>query len=247
MGDKGFFGLVRWEIDEYLNLPVLAFLIASAIIAVLAINTSNLSPDRNYINLYYGSDTVFVILTLVSSAFFSRSFAGSMERGEVKLMLSYPIRRGQLFLSKFTAMFLVVFVTYGLAYSLHLYIDALSLFEPMFYLSLFAFFLQLLLACAVSVALSLVTKSEVMSILAAVLFLLGIDSLSGSGNYLSAQGRFRFLFQYFGELTHGSLSLGDNFVVTSEDIVITVLVPIIIFISLLILSFAYFTRVMEVD
>ncbi|HDQ05927.1 MAG TPA: hypothetical protein ENN36_04290, partial [Candidatus Bathyarchaeota archaeon] len=229
MERKCFFSLIRWEIEEYVNLPVLAFLIASAIIAVLATNTPHILPGFNYVNLYYGSGTVFVILTIVAGAFFSRSFAGSIGRGEVKLMLSYPIKRWQLFLSKFTAIFLVVFVIYGSTYSLHLYLDALSLFEPMFYLSLFAFLLQLMLACAVSVAVSLVTKNEVMSILTTVLLLLGIDSVASS-SYLSAQGRFQFLFQYFGELTHGSLPFGDNLMVTAEDITVAVTVPVMIFV-----------------
>lgn len=242
-----FLGLIRWEIKEYLSLPVLAFLIASAIVAVLTMSSSNVRPDRNYINLYDGSGTVFIILTLVASAFFSRIFAGSLGRGEVKLMLSYPIKRWHLFLSKFTAMFLTVFAVYSIVYSLHLYLSALSIFEPMFYLSLFAFLLQLLLACGVSVAISMVTKSEVMSILASVILLLGIDNLVGYQSYVSAEGRFRFLFQYFGELTHGSLPLGEDFVVNSGDIAIAVLLPMSIFVLSLILSFAYFTRVMEVD
>jgi ABC-type transport system involved in multi-copper enzyme maturation permease subunit len=242
-----FLRLIRWEIKEYLSLPVLAFLIASAIIAVLAMNSSNVAPDKNYINLYYGSGTVFIILTLVASAFFSRIYAGSLGRGEVKLMLSYPIKRWHLFLSKFTAMFLTVFAVYSIVYSLNLYLNALSVLEPMFYLSLFAFLLQLLLACGVSVALSMVTKSEVMSILASVILLLGIDNLVGYQSYVSAEGRFRFLFQYFGEKTHGSLPLGEDFIVNSGDITIAVLLPVTIFVLSLILSFAYFTRVMEVD
>jgi ABC-type transport system involved in multi-copper enzyme maturation permease subunit len=238
---------MRWELEEYLSLPVLSFLVASAIIAVLAQPITNISPEHSYVNLYYGSSTVFVILTLVAGVFFSRSFAGSMGRGEIKMMLSYPVKRWQVFLSKLTAMFLTIFVIYGVTYSLHLYLDALSLFEPMFYLSLCAFLLQLVLICAVSVAVSMVTKNEIMSTLAAVLLLLGLDSVIGVNNYLSAQGRFRFLFQYFGKLTHGSLPLGDNLIVTVEDIIVAVSIPVLIFAFLLILSFMYFTRAMEVD
>jgi ABC-type transport system involved in multi-copper enzyme maturation permease subunit len=242
-----FIRLLRWEIKEYLSLPILIFLIASAIIAVLTMNSSNVNADRNYINLYEGSGTVFIILTLIASAFFSRIFAGSIGRGEVKLMLSYPIKRWHLFISKFTAMFLTVFAIYSLVFSFHLYLSALSIFEPMFYLSLFAFFLQLLLACGVSVAISMVTKNEVMSLLAAVIMLLGIDNLVGYQSYVSAEGRFRFLFQYFGELTHGSLPFGKDFVVNSGDIVVAILLPVSIFVLSLIFSFTYFTRVMEVD
>jgi len=80
-----------------------------------------------------------------------------------------------------------------------------------------------------------------------VLLLLGLDTLAGYESYLSAQGRFRFLFQYFGQLTHGSPPFGENFVATSGDVTTAVLVPIIVFVSLIVISFAYFTRFMEVD
>jgi ABC-type transport system involved in multi-copper enzyme maturation permease subunit len=246
MEHKNFFGLVRWQIEEYLNLPILAFLIASAIIAVLSQTSTNILPD-DYVNLYYGSGAVFTILALVASALFSRSFAGSMARGEMKLMLSYPIKRWQLFISKFTALFLTIFVIYGAVYSLHFYLDMLNLFEPMFYLSLFAFFLQLMVACAVSVAVSMVSKNEAISILASVLLLLGLDNMSGTSSYFSGQGRFQFLFQYFGKLTHDSLPFGDKFIVTTYDVVMAVSVPALIFAVLLFAAFVYFIRILEVD
>lgn len=242
-----FIRLIRWELEEYLSLPVLSFIIASAILAVLVQASSGFLPGSNYVNLYHGSGTVFMILTLVAGAFFSRSFAGSLGRGETKLLLSYPVKRWELFLSKVTALFVVIFVIYSTAYSMHLYLDGISLFEPMFYLTLFAFLLQLMIACGVSVAVSMVTKNEIMSMMASVLLLLGIDNIAGTQNYLSSQGRFRFLFQYFGELTHGAPPLGDEFIVTTDDIVILVSIPVLVFVVLLFLSFVYFTRVMEVD
>lgn len=242
-----FIRLIRWELEEYLSLPVLSFIIASAILAVLVQASSGFLPGSNYVNLYHGSGTVFMILTLVAGAFFSRSFAGSLGRGELKVLLSYPIKRWQLFLSKVTALFVVIFVIYSTAYSMHLYLDGISLFEPMFYLTLFAFLLQLMLACGVSVAVSMVTKNEIMSMMASVLLLLGIDNVAGTQNYLSSQGRFRFLFQYFGELTHGAPPLGNELIVTADDIVIVVSIPVLVFVVLLFLSFVYFTRIMEVD
>jgi ABC-type transport system involved in multi-copper enzyme maturation permease subunit len=245
MGQRSFFDLLRWELSAYLSLPVFVFLLASAIIAVLAVPLNILGD--NYVSLYNGSGMIFVILPLVTSALFSRSFAGGLGHGEVKLMLSYPVKRWQLFLSKFLAMFLPIFGLYGGVYCLHLYLDSLSVFEPMFYLSLFAFLLQLMFACAISVAVSIVTQSEVIAILAAVLLLFGIDSLGGDGSYLSGHGRFRFLFQYFGGLTHGSLPFDPDFVVTSSDVAVAILVPVLVFAVLIAVSFVYFARRLEVD
>jgi ABC-type transport system involved in multi-copper enzyme maturation permease subunit len=242
-----FLNLVRWEIEEYLSLPVLAFLIGSAIIATLAQTNINALPGNDYVNLYFGSSMVFTVLTLVAGAFFSRSFAGSIGRGETKLMLSYPIKRNRLFLSKLTAMFLPILVIYCTTYLMHVYLDNLGFFEPMLYVTLSAFILQLMMACAISVAISMVTKSEIMSVVASVFLLLGIDSIAGSNSYLSGQGRFQSLFQYFGGITHGSLPFGDKLVVSPNDIVIAVLIPVLIFLLLIVLSFVYFTIYMEVD
>ncbi|MEJ2271251.1 MAG: ABC transporter permease subunit [Candidatus Bathyarchaeota archaeon] len=241
---KKFSKLVRWELEEYLSLPVLGFIIASAILAVLIQNSR---PFMSYINIYFGSGNVFLVLTFVAGAFFSRSFAGSFGRGEIKLLLSYPIKRWQVFLSKFTTWFVLLFVIYGATYSLHLYLDGLSLFEPLFYLSLFAFLLQLMLVCGISIAVSMVTRNEIMSMMSSVLLLVGIDGIFGTENFLSAQGRFWFLFQYFGKLIRGSQPLGDDVIVTANDIVMAVSVPVLIFVFLFILSFVYFIYFMEVD
>ncbi len=247
MQSKSFLELVRWELGEYLSLPVLVFLISTAIVAVLAQPVISLNPELNYVNLYEGSGTVFLFLTFSIGAFLSRSFAGSLGKGEIKVLLSYPVKRWQLFLSKFLTMFIAVFLIYGTAYSLHLYLDSLSVIEPMFYLSLFAFLLQLMLACAVSVAIAMVVRTEVMSMLAAVLILLGLDSIVGAQSYLSTQGRFMFLFGYVGQQTHRLPPFGNNIVVTFNDAIMAISIPLLIFVVLFSASFVYFARIMEVD
>jgi ABC-type transport system involved in multi-copper enzyme maturation permease subunit len=248
MAQHTFLSLIRWELDEYLSLPVLAFLVASAIIAVLAQpSTVSSIPDFAYVNLYNGSGTVMLIMTIGAGAFFARTYAGSISRGETKLMLSYPIKRWQLFFSKFAAMFLIIFVIYGVAYSMHFYLDSLSLSEPLFYVTLLSFLLQLMVACSFSIAVSMITKSEIMSILAAVLLLMGMDSVIGTDGFLSAQGRLYYMFQYFGALVHGNPPFGDRFIVTSTDVNLAVLFPVTAFVLLLVGSYVYFTHYMEVD
>ncbi len=244
---KTLLNLVRWELEEYTSVYVLAFLIASAIIAVLAQSLAVRAPENVYINLYYESSTVLLFLTFSAAAFYARSFAGSAGRGEVKMLLSYPIMRWQIFISKFVTNFLVIFGVYGTVYSLHMYLDALSPFEPMFYLSLFGFLLQLMLSCSISVAISLATKNEIMSFLSTVLLLFGLDSVAGGLNVLSGQGRFMFLFGYFGKLTHIYPPFGTNFIVGLNDVGMAIAIPVSIFVFLIVLSFTYFVRIMEVD
>jgi ABC-type transport system involved in multi-copper enzyme maturation permease subunit len=240
-----FLGLMRWELEEYLSLPLLAFLAASAIIATLSY--TYFSPPSPYYNLFWGSGTVLLILALVAGAFFARSYAGSIGRGETKLMLSYPVKRSELFLSKFTALFLVVFAMYVPVYYLHVYIDGMVAFDPPVFLALFGLLLELMLASSVAVGISMVTKSEIMSILAAVLLLFGLDNILEYSNLLSAQGRVYHLLQYFGMQLHGTLPIPSSSGVTANDTLLAVLVPIVAFVVLIGGSYLYFTRVMEVD
>jgi ABC-type transport system involved in multi-copper enzyme maturation permease subunit len=247
MDFKNFIGIARWELEENLSLPVIVFLIVSAIISTLAQPVTSISPELNFVNLYHGSDTIFLFLTFSACAFLSRSFAGSIGRGETKLLLSYPVKRWQLFLSKFMAMFFAVFFIYGAAYSVHLYLDSLSLLEPMFYLTLFVFLLQLMFVCVVTVAISMLVKNEIMSLFASILLLLGFDNIVGIQSYISTHGRFRVLFGYFGELTHETPPFGDTFIVTADDVLVAILGPVLVFAVLIVLSFVYFVRFMEVD
>lgn len=222
-------------------------LVSSAILSTLAQPNRGIRPDFIFLNLYQASDIVFLFLTFCACAFLSRSFAGSLGKGETKMLLSYPLKRWQLFLSKFTAVFLAVFFTFGIAYSLHIYLDSLSLLEPMFYLTLFVFLLQLLIICAVTLAISMLVKNEIMSLLASILLLLGIDNIVAGQSYISTQERFRVLFGYFGELTHDIKPFGETFIVPADDAFFAILGPILIFVILIVFSFVYFVRFMEVD
>jgi len=238
--------LVLWEIEECLNLPLLSLIIASAIIAVLVQTSSNRALANSYINLYDGSSTIFLILTLIACTLFSHSFTGSLGKGELKRMLSYPVKRWQVFLSKVIAINLIVFGVYASAFTLNLYLSSLSVFEPLFYVSLFVMFLQLLLVCAVGVAVSLITRSEVMSILTSFLLILGIDYNLGVNSYFSSQGRFRYIFGYFEQAVHNT-SMAINTPVTFEQVTLSIAIPIAVVAVALTAAFVYFTRKMEVD
>ena len=238
--------LVLWEIEECLNLPLLSLIIASAIIAVLVQTSSNRALANSYINLYDGSSTIFLILTLVASILFSHSFAGSLGKGELKRMLSYPVKRWQVFLSKVIAINLIVFGVYASAFTLNLYLSSLSVFEPLFYVSLFVMFLQLLVVCAIGVAISLITKSEVMSILTSFLLILGIDYNLGVNSYFSSQGRFMYIFGYFEQAAHNT-NMAINTPVTFEQVALSIAIPIVVVAVALTAAFVYFTRKMEVD
>ena len=244
---KAFFRLVLWEIENSLSLPVLSLIVASAILAVLIQSTSITGFSHNYRDLSTGARTIFLILTFVTCTLFSRSFAGSFGRGDLKRMLSYPVKRWQIFISKVLALNLIIFGVYASAYAMNLYINAVSLLEPMFYVSLFAIFLQLLFVCAVSVGVSMISKSELMSIVVSFLLIFGLDAAFAFDSFYTSNGRFTNIFGYFEQITHpGSRSVALA-TVTFEQFTGSIVFPLLTAVVVLGIVFVYFTRKMEVD
>lgn len=247
MQPKIFTELMRWELEEYTSFPMLEILILVAVYSILTMPIGEILSVKSYSNLHWGIQTVFLFLIFGVGAVFSRSFSGSFAKGETKLLLSYPVKRWQLFLSKFTALFLVLLAVYGAVFFAQVYLLSLSLFEPMLYVSLLGLLLQLVLFSAVTIVLSLTVKNEIISILASILLLYGLESMSSGGSYWSSTGRFKILFGYFGILTHGELPSGLMTIPSLEDAVAAVSIPLGLSAILLILSLLYFTRVMEID
>jgi ABC-type transport system involved in multi-copper enzyme maturation permease subunit len=243
---KTFSRLFLWEIENCLNLPVLSLIVASAIISVLIQSNSIQGFTHSYIELYTGASAIFLILTLITCTLVSHSFAGSFGRGDLKGMLSYPVKRWQVFLSKVFALNLIIFSIYASAYAINLYVNSISLLEPLFYVSLFAIFLQLEFACAVSTGISMLTKNELMSIIVSFMLLLGLDTAFSYDSIFSSIGRFRFIFGYFEQLTQTS----PYFILpeaTFEQFTSSIVFPLLIASVALVVVFVYFTRKMEVD
>ncbi len=248
MHAKNFVGLMRWEFEEYLSFPIFEIIVLVAIYSILNRSPIEFLAAKNYSNLLnYGIDTVFLFLIFSVGAVFSHSFAGSVAKGEIKMLLSYPVKRWQLFLSKFITVFLIFFVIYSAVFSVQIYIYSLSPFEPLFYVSLLSLFFELLLLSAITVVIAYTVKNEIISVLVSIILLYGISSLPVALSPLHSAGRFRILFGYFGQLSHGELPSGFMVVPSLESVVMAVAIPIIVSAILLILSYIYFTRIMEVD
>jgi ABC-type transport system involved in multi-copper enzyme maturation permease subunit len=244
---NAFFRLVLWEFENSLSLPVLSLIVASAILAVLIQSTTIIGFSHNYGDLSTGARTIFLILTFVTCTLFSHSFAGSFGRGDLKRMLSYPVKRWQIFISKVFALNLIIFGVYASAYAMNLYINAISLLEPMFYVSLFAIFLQLLFVCAVSVGISMISKSELMSIVVSFLLIFGLDEAFDFDAFYTSNGRFSNIFGYFEQITHPGSQIANPVPVTFGQFTDSIVFPLVTATVTLAVVFVYFTRKMEVD
>ncbi|WGM88786.1 MAG: ABC transporter permease [Candidatus Bathyarchaeum tardum] len=238
--------LLLWELEEYLAFPILELLLFTAIYSIINQSILEISPVMSYSNLHWGIQNVFLFLIFVTSAILSRIFAGSYGKGETKVLLSYPVKRWQVFLSKFLAMFFTLCIIYGAIFSLHIYLHALNFFEPMFYISLLSIFLQILLMSTVVVVVSLLLKNEIVAILTSILLLYGIDNITTATSYLNSTGRFKIVFAYYGQLTHDILPTAMVNVPEIEEVILAFSIPTIISALLIFMSIFYFSK-MEVD
>lgn len=247
MTHKSILTLMRWDLKEYFSFPVFEIVLFIAVFSILNTSSIVLSYKESYSNLHWGIQNMFFFLMISICAVFSRTFAGAFSKSEIKTLLSYPIKRSNLFLAKYSTMFLTLLATYASVWTLQLYIQALSPLEPMFWASILAMIPELLLLSAITVTIALVVKNELVSIFASILILYGIENLASGGNFLLfSTGRYKILFGYFSILTHGHLPMGIMYVPTHEDVAIAVSAPILISIILLISSMAYF-RKMQID
>jgi ABC-type transport system involved in multi-copper enzyme maturation permease subunit len=236
--------LIAWELEEYWSLPVLELVVFAAVIAALNLPVMITDFQERYLNLGFSMALIFVFLIFTTGSLFARSFAGSLSKGEMKTMFSYPLERTTVFISKFVSTFLMLSVIFAAVYSLNVPLLALDLSEPMFYVSLAAMVIQLFLLCTVATAISLVTRNEIVTFLAHVLLFFGIEVLAGSQKMLSSNGRYEILFDYFLRISHG-ISYSLN--VSSEEAALAVIVPLLASALLFVGCLFYFTRVMEID
>jgi ABC-type transport system involved in multi-copper enzyme maturation permease subunit len=158
------------------------------------------------------------------------------------MILSYPVHRSSLFLSKFMALFSVLSVVYVGVFALQIPFLALNPLDPMFYVSMLLVLLQLFLVCSISTALSVVTKNEVLSILASALLFFGIESVVSGESLVTFTGRFTAGFEFVRQYFHGGLSL-----VSMGDVLVSVFAVLGVSVLLFVFSYVYFTRKMEID
>lgn len=246
---KQFHELIAWELEEYMAFPILEIIIVIAVCTVLSPTIIETSPALSYSNLLSGTQTIFLFLIFVAGVLFCHSYAGSISKGETKVLLSYPVQRGHLFLSKFIVLFTVLFAVYAGVFALQIYLLALNPFEPLFYVSLLFVALQLLLVCAISTALSVITKNEMLSILVSALLLFGLENVATRISLVSFTGRFTTGFAFVSQQVHGVLPPGAEFSAapTASDALLSLFVSIGISVFLFVFSYVYYTRKMEID
>ncbi len=234
--------LLVWELEESFGFPMLEVILVIAVLTVLTPAIIEVSPVSSYVNLSSGIQPIFLFLIFIAGVLFCHSYAGGISRGETKMVLSYPVQRSKLFLAKFISLFTVLSIVYVGVFALQIPLLVLNPFEPIFYASLLLVLLQLFLVCIISTVLSVVTKNEVLSILASALLLFGIESVASSDSLVSLTGRFTTGFTFARQYIYGGLSSTPL-----TDRLFSVFAVGGISVLLFAFSFVYFTRKMEID
>ncbi|WNZ28340.1 MAG: ABC transporter permease subunit [Candidatus Bathyarchaeota archaeon] len=175
----------------------------------------------------------FFIIPIVA-----HSIAGSISKKEIKTLLSYPVQKWQLFLSKFLVLFLAFCIIYCGTTSLQLPLLQLSIIDPVFLVSLFVLILQLFFICTITATISVITKNETISIIASALLLYGIDAMFGRESLFSSTHRMGTIFNWV---------RGINPPVQFNEGIIAIAIPLVSSIVLFVVILVYFTQIMEVD
>jgi len=234
--------LLFWELEECFAFPMLEAILVTAVLTVLTPEIVEILPVFSYNNLLSGIQPIFLFLIFIAGVLFCHSYAGSLSRGETKMVLSYPVQRRNLFLSKFIALFFVLSIVYVGVFAVQIPLLSLNPLDPLFYVSMLLVLLQLFLVCTISTALSVVTKNEVLSILASALLLFGVESVVSGESLVTFTGRFTVGFEFVRQYFHGVLSS-----VSLSDVLVSVFAVLGVSVLLFVFSYVYFTRKMEID
>lgn len=106
----GFRELIAWELEDNWAFPILELVIAIAIIQVMPI----VSLTRGYYDVVRPFFEAMLFVLVISTAIvFGRSFGESIEKRKLIVLLSYPVSRTRVFVAKYLANLLTVFLIFG--------------------------------------------------------------------------------------------------------------------------------------
>jgi len=248
MDTRTFSKLIIWELEEYWSFPVLELVVATAIFSILNWSSSFITPDFRYLIvgfMAFGPNMFYIVffLSITTGAIYSHIFAGSISRGETKMLLSYPVKKWWLLLSKFVTNLFLFFIIYVATTLVNIPLLALNPFEPMLYITFVSIFLQLIFLCSAVMIISLLLKNEIASILVSIILFLGIEVVgANNNNILSFYVRHKTIFNFFEQIFHNA-----NAEITFQEALTALVLPVVVSALFLLISFLYFDHKMELD
>lgn len=251
--------LLLWEFEENFHFPILETLTFIAILFLIGFvsesmiyyEISGLIADTavdNYVGL---SLSGYTLISMFFTGFlFARSIAGKFSNGEMKTILSYPVRRIDLILSKFFANFIVLYLLFSSILVFDAVLTGFSVFSPLVGFTLLSFLVILLFLCSISMVISLFIKNEALSFFGFLLLIYGLEyyvfSKEPYSTYFSiSQGSINIAAYLLKSYYSGKVSLFSY--ITFRMFLLSLLFQISVTIVLMLISFVYFVYFLEVD
>jgi len=232
------------EFEGYWSFPVFELVLFAGFFSIL--NQPAMTTTFGYRNLNRGIDGIGILLQiLIVGVIVPRSFAGSFSRREIVVLLSYPIKRSTLLLSKIAAGYLPMLAVLSSAILVAVPISGLSFFEAAPYALILTSSIQLLFLFSIAMFVSIFLKNELVSVLGFLLLMFGIEfnPVTLFGTFTLTQIRNNdILYQYLTATLYGA-SGAYSF----DQFISTLAITLFISLALIALAFVYYIRVMQVD
>jgi ABC-type transport system involved in multi-copper enzyme maturation permease subunit len=238
--------LIRWEVSETYRPPMLELVMAVLVVQVLgagkqAVGVGDVAQAAMHVALVL--DRSFPLAMLLLTVLVSTSVAGSLESGETKLLLSYPLSRLQVLLVK-------VGVSYGVflaIYSATVWCVVVTwapylLFNVSFPLILAGVATYLFFFVSVTTFVALVSRSVKTSMAIMVLFCLSI--LLGLNSLIMRAGSFLIsLVVTYGEIGWAGFTFGSSVQVLFLPVFVAHLVIALLLFGVSIIYFSWYMEV----
>jgi ABC-type transport system involved in multi-copper enzyme maturation permease subunit len=247
--------LIRWELEKTFSAPLLAIMLAAALYVFVPSTFGGSSGVPSVAGLLAGwaYEWVFVLgnsvvgsymfSVFVFAAVASLSFSKDIASGYMKALLSYPVGRARVFLSKFFVSLIVPFLVFTISLLLVGALVFPSLFVkiplPDMAYVLLIMLVQMFFMLSISVTVSLHVRQPIISFLASVVALIGVQQVCNN-----LEEPYKYLAPAWGTgilIDYGHFSTSSFFgMYSANDLLLAVTGMIIVPAALLLFNLVYF-------
>jgi ABC-type transport system involved in multi-copper enzyme maturation permease subunit len=225
---------MHWELEEIWRFPALELFVAIAVF--FALNT-----PRSDITYTFSNFQLLIIEVILVAVFYARSVASCIEKREILVLLSNPIKRTSLFLSKFLTNLLIIFLICASVVVAGSYLMFLEPWDTKIFIGLLIVFINILFLSTLSFTSSLILKTTwggtILPVIIYFGLAFGIPQNSDFPKAIPPTGS-NVIFDYLTRIAYSQY--------TFEEFIVALVFPTIASIILLLVAFLYFRR-MEID
>ncbi len=240
--------LISWEIEENLSFPIPEFIIFISIVFSLLVSNPAINFTVSDFLMFFNGSAYPILISV--ALLYAKSYGEPISNGKIKLLLSYPVRRREVFFAKYLTNFIFLLLTFGSILFFNAYLTQIDTFSVIL-ISFAALVIVIFLLSTVATFISLAIKSNALSAITIFAIFFGIDSIARSLDkpyniiFSLTQGGYNIAKYIISQQNVGLQLLGKEI---SESVFMTILaLNTGIAITAFIVSFVYFVYFLEVD